>query len=147
MLPTKFVFEKRPYNEDSTPEEIQAIKDNISIYNENIIFYDEIPIVSPFSIKISFDQIELLSKQLDRYGLLVDIRNTKRPDAMTRRAINGRFVKLCEDIEHVAFCTGSNFLINTAARFILHQTNLNSFSINKTIEEAIEKIEKSIHND
>jgi len=146
MLLNNFVFEKRPYKEDASPEEIQAIKNNISIYNSNIIYYNEIPVVSPFSIEISFDQVELLAKQLDSYGLLIDVRNSKRPDAETRRVINNRFFKLCENVEHVAFCTGSNFLINTVARFVVHRTSLNSFSINKTIEQSIAEIEKCIHH-
>lgn len=140
MIKEKFVFEKRPYLEDSTPEEIQAIKDIITIYDPQIIYYEELPCISPFTIGLAFDQVDLLGKELGLHGLIVDVRNTKRPDAKTRREINQRFGRLCENLSHVAFCTGKNFLVNTTIRFVMNQTNLESFSINKTKEEAIQSI-------
>ncbi len=146
MVQRKFVFEARPYHEGSTPEEIQGIKDNVYIYDPQIIYLEEIPVVSPFSIGLVFDQVELLGQNLDRHGLIIDIRNSKRPDAITRRVINQRFTGVCEQLAHVSFCTGQNFLINTAARFVMYQTNLDSFTINKTVEEAIKSIKKVVNN-
>ncbi len=146
MIKSKFVFEKRPYLEDATPEEIQAIKNNVIIYDPQILYLDELPVVSPFSIGLVFDQVELLGQQLNRHGLIVDIRNTKRPDAITRRLINQRFTQVCEHLAHVSFCTGKNFLINTAAKFVMYQTNLDSYSINTTIEEAVASIKEVIND-
>lgn len=146
MTTQKFIFEKRAYNEAATAEEIQGIKDNVFQYTPQIIYLDEIPVVSPFSIQLVFEQIETLGKQMGEHGLIVDIRNTVRPDAITRRAINQEFTRLCENFEHVSFCTGKNFLINTAARFVMYQTNLASFSVNKTVEEAVAAIQKSLKN-
>lgn len=146
MTAQKFIFEKRAYHEDATKEEIQGIKDNVFLYAPQIIYLDEIPVVSPFSIQLVFAEIEALGKQIGAHGLLVDIRNTNRPDAITRRAINKEFARLCENIAHVSFCTGKNFLINTAARFVMYQTNLDSFSVNKTVEEAVAAIQKSLKN-
>ena len=144
MTKQKFIFEKRAYNEDATEAEIQAMKDNVFQYSPQIIYLDEMPVVSPFSIQLVFEQIEILGKQMGEHGLLVDIRNTVRPDSITRRAINKEFTRLCENIAHVSFCTGKNFLINTAARFVMYQTNLDSFSVNKSVEEAVVAIQKSL---
>lgn len=140
-----FLFEKRPYNEDATPEEITAIKNNVHIYSPQVIYLDELPVVSPFSINLVFDEIERLGNELGLHGLVVDIRNTERPDAKARRVINARFSKVCESIEHVSFCTGKNILINTAARFVMYQTNLNSFSIHKTVEASIRAIKDKLN--
>ncbi len=142
----KFLFEERKYSEDSTEEEIQAIKDNVFIYDPQIIYLDEIPVVSPFSINLVFDEITLLGETLGKHGLVIDIRGTRIPDAVTRRVINQRFGRVCETISHVAFCTGKNVIINTAARFVMYQTNLESFSINKTVEECFAAI-KEVVND
>ena len=147
MVENKFVFEKRAYNEDSTAEEVQAIKDNVYIYDHQTIYLKDIPVASPFSIGLVFEQAELLGRQLGKHGLIIDISETKRPDAATRRRINQRFTQLLENISHVAFCTGQNFLINTAARFVMYQTNLNSFSINKTVEEAVHAIKSKLSDE
>ena len=141
----KFNFEKRAYNEDATEEEIQAIKNEVFIYDKEVIYYKEILVVSPFSINISFGEVERLGEQMGKHGLLIDIRQVKNPDARTRRAINSRFSKICESVEHVSFCTGKNILLNTAARFVMHQTNLNSFSIHKTVGASIEAIKKKLN--
>lgn len=141
----KFKFEQRAYNENATPEEIQAIKDGVFAYDENVIYVKEIPIVSPFSINICFDEMERLGKEMIKHGILIDIRDTQKPDSKTRRVINGRFSKICESVEHVSFCTGKNVIINTAARFVLYQTNLDSYSIHKTAEAAFKAIKEKVN--
>jgi len=146
MVKQKFILEKRAYNEDATAEEIQAIKNRIFLHSPEIIYYHELQIISPFSIKLAFEKVEELGAKMGAHGLLIDIRNTVRPDAITRRVINQEFTRLCENIAHVSFCSGKNFLINTAARFVMYQTNLDSFSVNKTIEEAVANIHKSLKN-
>ncbi|MEL6925602.1 MAG: hypothetical protein AAFO94_16275 [Bacteroidota bacterium] len=139
-----FPFESRQYHADATPAEIQAIKESVFIYDPKIVYVRELPVASSFSINLIFDQTLLLGEQLGDYGMLIDIRNTARPDAKTRRAINQRFYKICEEVSHVAFCTGKNTLINTAAKFVMFQTNLESFSVNRTPEEAAASIKKAI---
>jgi len=141
----KFNFERRAYNEDATEEEVQAIKNEVFMYDKEIVYYKEILVVSPFSINISFDEVDRLGQQMGKHGLLIDVRYVKNPDARTRRAINSRFTKTCESVEHVSFCTGKNVLLNTAARFVMYQTNLNSFSIHKTVEASIQAIKKKLN--
>ena len=141
----KFNFEQRAYNEDATEEEIQAIKNEVFIYDKEIVYYKEILVVSPFSINLSFDEVERLGEQMGKHGLLIDIRQVKNPDARTRRTINSRFSKICDSVEHVSFCTGKNVLLNTAARFVMYQTNLDSFSIHKTVAASVQVIKKKVN--
>lgn len=146
MRKEKFQFKKKAYNEEATSEEVQAIKENVFIYDPQIIYLKQLPIVSPFSINLMFDRVELLGKKMEAHGLLIDIRNTERPNALARREINQRFSLLCKNLTHVAFCTGKNFLINTTVRFVMYQTNLESFSIKKTIESSIDAIKNEIQH-
>lgn len=136
-----FVFEKRPYTEASTPEEIEAIKQCVWVEERKFLWLEEIPIMTPFSINTMFDQIELLGKQFDEYVFLVDLRGSERPDAITRKTLYQRFNKIT-NINHTAFCTGKNFLINTAIRFVMFQNKVPSYSVCKTIEETLESINK-----
>lgn len=142
----KYKFEQRTYKEDGTEEEIQAIKDRVFIYDEGIVYLKEAKTVNSFTINLVFDEMERLGRQTGKHGLLVDISNTQRPDAQTRRVINSRFSRVCESIEHVAFCTGKNIIINSVARFVMYQTNLDSYSIHKTVEAAVRAIKEKVND-
>ena len=135
-------IEKRVYDENSTPEEIEMLKKCVYVYEDNIIFYDEINIVCPFSINLFFQKTEELAEQFDSCGLVINISNTLHPDASTRQAINQRFTKICNKVSHVAFITGKNFLLNTTIRFVLYGTDLNSVSVHKNQMEAISYIKQ-----
>jgi len=129
-----------------TAEELVAIKDSVFIYTEDVLYYKELPIISEFNIKILFDQVERLGSTFETpYGLVIDVTDSVPPSSRVRRAINKRFSNICESVEHVSFCSGKNILINTAIRFIMYQTHLDSFSIHKTQEAAIEAIHNRIH--
>lgn len=134
-----FVFEKRPYTETSTLEEIEAIKQCVWIEENGFLWLKEIPVMTPFTINTMFDQIELLGQQFEEYVFLVDLRASDRPDAITRKTLYQRFNKI-SNISHTSFCTGKNFLINTAIRFVMFQTKIPSYSVSKTIEEALQSI-------
>ncbi len=140
----KLVIEKRAYHEDSTPEEIALLMERVFMYEEKIIFYNEIPIVCPFSINLFFQKAEDLSGNFDGCGLIIDVSNTVHPDASTRKVINHRFTMICDKVSHVAFITGKNFLLNTTIRFVLFGTDLKSYSVNKNVDEAVVNIKKNL---
>ena len=100
-----YTFEARPYTETATVEEIKAIKDRVYLYDKQIIFFKELPVQSDFSVNIAFDQITELAQPLDQCGLIIDLSAAKRPNARVRRTINQRFKKICDHVDHVAYCT------------------------------------------
>lgn len=134
------------YNEDAPPEIIQAIKNRVFLIEDNIIVLDELQKVTPFSLNIVFTEMTELAKQLPKCAYLIDITDTTVPNAEARRFINAQFQATLSNVKHVTFVTGKNFLINTAAKFVMYQTNLKSFSIDKTREDGISKI-KSVLKD
>ncbi len=140
-LTTQFVFENRKYNESSTAEERAAILNTVTLYNDKIIYFKEIPVASTFNINLVFPKILKLAESKDACGLVIDLRETtKLPDADTRRTINAQFSNICDAIDHVAFVTGKNKVLNVGIKFIMHHTNLKSFSINTSVDQAMEKI-------
>lgn len=139
-----FDFETRPYHEDSSEEEIEAIKNQVYIFDENIIACKELPLVSPFSVRIIFGRMEELAKK-DHYGLLIDLTTSKIPDSKTRRVINQGFKKICNEVDHVAFCTGKNILMNTVIRFTMNQTDLDSYSVHKSVDGCIKALKSKLN--
>ncbi len=138
-------IEARTYQEDSTPEEIAMLKERVYMYDENIIFYDEIPVVCPFNINLFFQKAEDLADELDQPGLIIDVSGVTHPNAETRKVINKRFKMICDKVSHVAFVTGKNVLMNTTIRFVMFGTDLKSFSVHKNSVEAVAKIKEKLN--
>ncbi len=134
-------IEKKSYDETSSPEVIEAIKNRVSFIEPRVILLWEIPVVSKFSLDLVFARMtELASTCNKECAYLIDISGTDVPNAATRRHINDLFKTTLSNVKHVSFVTGKNFIINTAARFVMYQTNLESFSIVKTREDGLREI-------
>ncbi len=138
------VLEKRQYFEDSSAEVIEAIKDHVTILSDNIILIKEVPYPSSFSCTILMEEAASKKEALDfeKFYLIIDVRNTQRPNSETRRKLNDLIVKFCHDVIHVSFLTGKSPILNTAIKFVMFQTKLSSFSIDKNIEEALNSFRK-----
>lgn len=141
-----YQFEERKYSEDASIEEITAIKKSVYHLSENIILLKQLPVVSSFSILVTFNQIDLLAKQNGLYGLIIDVSESKKPDAIVRRAINDRFKRIPENIRHVAFLTKDNIIVKTVIKFVMFQSVLDSYSVNSTLEEAVLAINKVLND-
>lgn len=139
------MLEDRKYHENSTVEEICLIKDSVCFIEgeKKIIFFNELPQASPFTINLIFDEIEKMTEGLSHYGILIDLSNSKRPDAVTRRAIIHRFRRL-ETLTFCVICTGKNALINTALRFIMYGAIDSTYSVVKNKEEGVQKLKNAL---
>lgn len=143
----KFIFENKPYLEDSSEEVISAIRNRVKILYDNVIILDDLPYNTPFSVTVLLE--EVVSKKekagMDKFCLILDLRGSNRPSSESRRKINEMFSDLCEDIIHISYVTGRSTLLNTAIRFIMFQTQLNSFSFDTDLDQAFDSIKKTIN--
>lgn len=138
-------LEVKLYDDSSTEEEIQELKKRVWLENEQIIYIKELPLVTPFTINLLLGEMCRLADQIGNCAYLIDLRESQIPDAKTRRYINVEFKRqLHKNVRHVSFVTGRNFFINTVARFVMYQTELESFSISREIQEGKEKIRKAL---
>jgi hypothetical protein len=135
-------LEARAYGEDSTPDEIAAIRGRISVYRApNILMYFEVPVPSPFQIKLFSERLNELSAGLERYDLIIDLTIAKPPNAAVREGLKQLF-KGQTKLRRAAVFTGRNFMLNVAARFVLGSIGLPEFSVDKTLEEALKSLER-----
>lgn len=141
----KINLESRQYFEDSNEEEINALKSRIYLYKPNIIYFHEISKPSEFTVDLLFDETEKYIKKMKRPGMLIDIRDASVPNSKIRSKINERFKGINEHVEHVAYCIGGNLLIQAAARFVMFNTKLNSYSIHRSIESAEDVLIKKLN--
>lgn len=141
-----FKFERKKYEGSAiTPEIKQAIYNRVRKIDDHILRFDEIPVCSTETIKLMFERTnELLSLFDEKCGIIIDVSDTDVPESEVRRTINQGFRNICDQVSHVAFVTGKKKLFNTLLKFIMFQTNLDSFSINGTFEEGIKQIKNNL---
>ena len=130
-------IEAKRYGADSTPEEVRAIRDRVRLYQPGIILYEETPLQTEFSLGIIFDRIEELLRENPGASLLVDLTIAERPNAQIRDYLRTRFARLGDQLQRIAVFTGKNFLLNTAAKFVLSGM-AKSLSVHSTQAEAEE---------
>lgn len=145
-IESTFQFEKKQYSESASIEEITAIKNRVYVYNNQIIYFKDIPIVSPFSTNLAFDKIDKLAKGMGPCGLILDVSISDKPDASTRRTLTDRQKRMPNNIRHLAFVTNSNIIVRTIIKFVMFQSSLESYTVNTTLEEAITSINKIIND-
>jgi hypothetical protein len=129
-------LEARPYGPESTPEEIQTIRDRVYVYSGNVVMYYEVPVPSVFQLDLFGEKMEEVTKDMDSYDLLLDLTVAIPPHAEIRARLKRLFSSQAKMRRAAAF-TGRNFMLNVAAKFVLGGSGLRSFSVHKTMEQAL----------
>lgn len=132
-------LELHAYGPESTREESEAIAGRVSVIDEGILLLHELPIQSPFSVNLMFDQMEHLARDWGRFAYVVDLTEAKRPDPETRAALKARVLRVGPRIVHIAVAVGDNLLMRAMARLFAHGMGLASVGVHATRAEAIEE--------
>jgi hypothetical protein len=132
------ILEKRQYGPDSSPEEREAIRAMVYMHRSDVLYWKEVPVMSVWQVEQFKEKIDELTEELDEFSILIDLTNSKPPDARTRAALRNVFTPLgLHGMKRAAAFTGKNFFINVAAKFVLGGSGL-KFSVHST-QEAAEK--------
>ena len=57
-------LEQHPYGPESTREEREAIAGRVSVVDDRILLIHEVPVQSPFSVKLMFDRFQALAHEM-----------------------------------------------------------------------------------
>jgi hypothetical protein len=137
-------LEQRPYGPESNPEEREAIADRASVVDDRILLIHEVPVQSPFSVKLMFDRFQALANDWNRFAYVVDLTEAKRPDPETRAALKARILEISPRVTHLAVAVGDNLLMRAMARLFAYGTGLTNVSIHATRAEAIEEARRAM---
>jgi len=133
-LPVKLAA--RAYGPESTPAEVAAIKNRIYPYRGDILMYRELPIQSLFHLDLFEERLNELSSRMHTYALLIDLTEAEFPSAAVRARLKKMFIGQ-RKLRRVAVFTGKNFIINTAAKFVLSDNAMAPFSVHTLEQQAI----------
>jgi hypothetical protein len=137
-------LEQRPYGPESTREEREAIADRASVVDDRILLIHEMPVQSPFSVKIMFDRFRALAHGWDRFAYVVDLTEAKRPNPETRAALKAQILGISQRVTHLAVAVGDNQLMRAMARLFAYGMGLTNVSIHATRAEAIEEARRAM---
>jgi hypothetical protein len=131
-----YKFESRPYGPESTPEEIQAIRDCISWYEPGILCWSEVPVQSDFHLDLVEQRLTEEAAKVAQYDLVIDLVETGSPTAPIRQRLKTIFAGQTK-VRRIVVFTGKNRIINIAAKFILGRFADKILGYFKTREEAL----------
>lgn len=129
--------EDRAYTkENSTPQDILAIKDCIYVFEPGILYWYETPVVTEFSVTLISEKIAELSGSMGKFVLLCDLTRTHRPGAEVRALLKKMLSQ--HTVAFMVAFTEKNLLINMAAKFVLSSVFGSNFTVLKEREDALE---------
>ena len=137
-------LEARPYGPESTHEERDAIVDRVSVVDDRILLIHEVPVQSPFSVKLIFDRFRAFAQEWDRFAYVVDLTEAKRPNPETRAALKAEILGISPRVTLLAVAIGDNLLMRAMARLFAYGTGLTNVSIHATRAEAIEEARRAM---
>ena len=133
----------KPYGPDSSPEEIQTMKDRVRLADEECLIFHEAPVPSTFQLDICFEEIYKIIQNKQIKYMILDLTEANRPGSEIRSHIREKWKPIKDQLKHVAVYTDKNFMVNMAAEFVFKAIGFNSFSIHKTKEQASKAIENA----
>src|SRR5262245_14939826 len=104
-------IENRPYGPDSNLEDIAALRQRVRIEPNGILFFEEVPMVTTFSVQVMWDQFEDLVAGWERISYVADLTKANRPTAEVRAALKKRVARNVDRYGHVAVVVGENVVI------------------------------------
>jgi hypothetical protein len=137
-------LEPRSYGPESTREEREAIADRVSVVDDRILLMHEVPVQSPFSVRVMFDRFRALAQDWDRFAYVVDLIEAERPDPETRVALKAETLGISPRVTHVAVAVGDNLLMRAMAQLFAYSMGLTNVSTHATRAEAIEEARRAM---
>lgn len=125
------------YETTASEEERLLLRSRVFFLEPNIVYAHEVPNMTEYSIKVMGNKLNELIESVDKFVLLVDITDTKRPNAEIRNLLKITYKN--PKILTLILFTGKNFLVNTSAKFVAAAIMGSwNFHVVKEREEAIE---------
>lgn len=114
----------------------------ISLIEERIVLVRELPHPTPETISQAARYIDELSKEWDRFSIIVEFPGLVLPSAAVRHQVVEEMKPFKKKLAHVAVITTTNIVLNVAIRFIGTFSGFENISVHRNREEALAAIDK-----
>ena len=130
----------REYHENCTIEEVEAIKNRVSLINEDIIHVHALKRPTVFSSKIITTQIGKYVKGDKKKHVLINVNYTQKPNQKIRTIIKNSYLKLKPHLVHITVYTNNDYFAMHIVKFIALFSGVKPLSIFSTKEKALTHI-------
>ncbi len=137
-------IEARPYGSDTSPAERSELRGRVSRLDDRLFLMVEVPVQTPFTLDVLFDQLEELAAGLDRFAYVVDLSGVKRPDARVREKLRQRVGQINPRLAHVGVVVGVNAVIRAVAKLAAFAIGFRSISFHMSVDEAVEACRRAL---
>ena len=135
-------IQTRRYLEDnSSKEEIEVLKNRVDYYDNDTIWFRDIPIPSSFVQNLFFEKLNEIIKPGQKFYMLVDLRDViiKKADVENRAILKNTFEHYKSQIIHGCVVVGTNIFMKVAAK-VVFRGRIDSLSFHPNMEEALVKM-------
>ncbi len=131
-------LEKKAYGPDISPQEEELLNEQVFIYEDNIIYYREAPIITTYQLNVYKKKIDELAKKIESFYVIVDLTHAAPPGPNERYFLKD-FFSTYKGLKHLSVFTNKNFILGIAAKFVIRSFG-KEFSVHKTFNQALKKI-------
>ncbi|MAT62047.1 MAG: hypothetical protein CMH41_10460 [Micrococcales bacterium] len=121
----------------------EFIRSRVSVPYERIIFMDELPVVSPFTVTIMWDRIDEIAADWSHFVITANLVHTMRPDTKSRHELTKRIGSQRIKLRRLVAATGNNAVIRAAAWFVLGRNGI-PVTVVTDNEEALQQAIKEL---
>ncbi len=135
-------LEKKKYTAENTSEqEIEAIKQRIDYCDEDVILFKEMPVPTVFAQRLFLDRFNEILNPNQLFHLIIDLREAsmKKSDAEHREILKQTFEYYKSQIVHCCIVTTPNIFVRLTAKIVM-RNRVRSSSIHSRMEDALNKI-------
>ena len=130
----------REYHENCTTEEVRAIKNRVSLINNNVIYVHALKRPTVFSSKIVTTQIIKYIKGDNKKQLLINANYIQKPNKKIRTIFKNTYIKIKPQLAHITVYTNNDYFAMHIVKYIALLTGIKPLSIFSTREKALSHI-------
>lgn len=141
MYLSEVEIEAKHYGPDSSEAEIELLRGRVTMLQDDIVLWHEVPKPSVFQVGVFGRKLEELTSDLASFYLVSDLTEAERPNAEVRQAI-ATVMSGHKNMAHTAAFLGNNLILRVALRFVFAQGGWNNWSVGKDLDDCLAKIAK-----
>lgn len=116
------------------------MRDRIKLLAPDVIFYHELPTQTVETLDAMFQRVFELSHGLDKWYLIVDIRDSTAPSSEVRERLRKIYAQ-ADGLKYVAVITGTSRLLRLFVQFVAGNAIKVPFSVVKDLDAALKRVE------
>jgi len=118
-MKNEYHLKNEKYDEDSTPEDIEELKNSVQLIEGNVVYIPSVKINTVFRLNIIFNRVDELTKEISRYYLLIDGRDSiKKPTSDIKRYSKDRIQNIASKVIHIVLIFNDKKIFKIILPFI-----------------------------